>query len=334
MDALLPVVLEFSSGASLMRFELTSKLMQQTIVPRVICSGAPNNPLLLRRQQPVHVTRTTTGYTLLCMERNVCMMCKKEYYGDLHPDFQLYAHQKCIKTVLHPHTDLPVSRVLLSYVLRAVPFTVVNKKIMLLTERHPGFPRVTVADWCTGTDTEVLCREGSLRSDMYRRSNDRSSQRVRYMRTKQKRLAWEKDADTYCTAEFGKLYKQLKRELHPDIFYYTSGSLYRAFQTQTASSAVDRVNMIIGMQRVFSIEYMMTMFRSGVNLSAWAHLTSSAVVQDFLCTLPLHRIFDVAIIVHEAYSRPVPPGSNITMLLKYAIMDGRPNSYIQQMLSL
>lgn len=334
MECMLFTVLSFSNGEALMKFDTTSHYMRRIAVPRAICNGAHTNKALSQgRKQHERLSITSsrytypTGYTLFCIERNICMICKKSYFGVMHPDFNVYVHDTCMNRILSPHTRI-INPYGVPYILQNLPHMFSGIRIMVLLRRQPGFPRSSVQEWQLAIQTHA--QQHWADKHEYAMKNRQSAQRVRYLRHKAIKIAWADAADEYARSlGTWPSYSVMKRRLVP--------ALRRHFQCDyrlyTEQHAVTKVGIVLQMQRVFDVRFILVGLHSGIPIEQWATLTEVVPFQQELLTLHCTRIFAIATCIHAAYSRQVRPNEHMTNLLRYAIIDNGMHHYIETLLS-
>lgn len=293
ISTMLEQIMLLSCGASLMRFEQASKQMKGRVSAIIMQTARSNQRIGQESVESLNHLQQPTAFTIHCIETSQCMLCKKPYYGRLHPDFGLHVHEKCLEPHLVDHHRLghtyPIKRLL-----QSIPFRSRSGKFHFLWHRHAGFPALSVDEWAAAQDTPMFDMmdyndEAIL---MYKNSNKYSAQRV-----KQDHLTlWRRKANhTVALHGFKGAYSKLLSYIKP--CFALRFAVGKGDAGETAMDAL-HVHKIQNSCPEVVIERMLM---SLTTMGEWLRLDDILLFAHHLRNYGVNDMWEVAVLLSEKY---------------------------------
>jgi hypothetical protein len=177
---MLPLIIAFSTCHALNKFEQTSpRTKTKVMLSMMRYDTISKSPFISAdaRQSVSHVDRPNSTICYMA-EKHLCMVCDEPYHGGFHPDFGVYAHNICIKSLMVSGKTLLLRGYPLKMLLKEYPFTN-DKNPQFLSERKPGFPD----NWAISDLPQWLkkhrVKQAIEHAAEYQESNIRSTRKVK-----------------------------------------------------------------------------------------------------------------------------------------------------------
>jgi hypothetical protein len=142
MTEMLTAIIAYSTCTSLAKIEMTAANMKRKVSISMVKYNTIGNSVLIsddarKTAMSVEHPNATMGHMA---EQHCCMICTNKYHGSFDPDFGLYAHSRCIKSLLISSKILIMEhKYPIKTLFKQLPYSD-DYNPQFLMSRRPGFP--------------------------------------------------------------------------------------------------------------------------------------------------------------------------------------------------